>query len=38
MEQPQKIVPREEKATNLGASFSRDFPPYSITVLKLKTK
>ena len=38
LEQPQKIVPRAEKAVNLGADFPREFPPYSITVLKLRTK
>jgi len=38
LEQPQKIVPRTEKADNLSANFTREFPPYSITVLKLKTK
>ena len=38
LEQPQKIVPHAEKAGNLSADFSREFPPYSITVLKLKTK
>ena len=38
LEQPQKIVPRAEKAGNLSANFQREFPPYSITVLKLKTK
>jgi alpha-N-arabinofuranosidase len=37
LEQPQKIVPRTEIAENLGANFTREFPPYSITVLKLKT-
>ena len=36
--EPQKIVPIEEKASGLGASFTREFPPYSITVLELKTK
>ncbi len=36
--EPQKIVPRTEKAGGLSASFTREFPPYSITVLKLKTK
>lgn len=35
---PRKVAPRTEKFTNLGASFTREFPPYSITVLKLKTK
>ena len=38
LEQPEKIVPRTEKADNLNADFTREFPPYSITVLKLKTK
>jgi alpha-N-arabinofuranosidase len=38
LEQPQEIVPRPGKAVNLGADFPREFPPYSITVLKLKTK
>jgi alpha-L-arabinofuranosidase len=35
IEQPRQIVPRAEKAVNLGAEFQREFPPYSITVLKL---
>ncbi len=38
LEQPHKIVPQTEKAHNLSANFTRDFPAYSITVLKLKTK
>jgi alpha-L-arabinofuranosidase len=38
IEEPSKIVPRTEKAEALSASFTREFPPYSITVLKLKTK
>jgi alpha-N-arabinofuranosidase len=38
IEQPQKIVPRTEKVGNLSASFTREFPAYSLTVLKLKTK
>jgi alpha-N-arabinofuranosidase len=38
IDQPQKIVPRMEKAENLAANFTREFPPYSITVLKLRTK
>lgn len=38
IEQPQKVVPRTEKAAGLSANFTREFPPYSITVLKLKTK
>jgi alpha-N-arabinofuranosidase len=38
IEVPQKVIPRTEKAGNLSANFSREFPPYSVTVLKLKTK
>jgi alpha-N-arabinofuranosidase len=38
IDQPQKIVPRTEKVLNLSANFTREFPPYSLTVLKLKTK
>ncbi|MCY2953906.1 MAG: malectin domain-containing carbohydrate-binding protein [Planctomycetota bacterium] len=38
IEQPQKLVPRTEKAGNLSADFTREFPPYSVTVLKLKTR
>ena len=38
IEQPQKIVPRTEKVGDLSANFAREFPPYSITVLKLRTK
>ncbi|MDP2898546.1 MAG: alpha/beta hydrolase-fold protein [bacterium] len=37
IEQPQKIVPRTEKVDNLSANFSREFPPYSISVLKLRS-
>jgi len=38
LDQPQTIVPRAQKVGNLSAAFTREFPPYSITVLKLKTK
>ncbi len=38
LEQPQRIIPRTEKADNLSASFTREFPAYSITVLKLRTR
>jgi alpha-N-arabinofuranosidase len=38
MEQPQKIVPRSATAGNLGGNFTRELPPYSITVLKLKPR
>ena len=38
IEQPQKIIPRTEKVVNLSSDFVREFSPYSITILKLKTK
>jgi alpha-L-arabinofuranosidase len=38
IEEPRMIVPRTEKAEGLSASFTREFPAYSVTVLKLKTK
>ncbi|MHB8524275.1 MAG: alpha-L-arabinofuranosidase C-terminal domain-containing protein, partial [Limisphaerales bacterium] len=38
IEQPRKVVPRTEKAGGLSANFTREFPPYSITVMKLKTR
>jgi alpha-N-arabinofuranosidase len=38
MEQPRKVVPQTAKASSLSADFTREFPAYSITVLKLKTK
>lgn len=37
LDQPEKVIPRTEKAENLSANFTREFPPYSVTVLKLKT-
>jgi len=37
IQEPDKIVPATEKVEGLGTDFTRDFPPYSITVLKLKT-
>ena len=36
--EPNKVVPRTEMVDRLGANFVRDFPPYSVTVLKLKSK
>jgi alpha-N-arabinofuranosidase len=36
--EPNKVVPRRESVDGLGASFERELPPYSITVLMLKTK
>ncbi len=38
LEQPQHIVPRTEMADNLSANCTREFPAYSVTVLKLKTR
>jgi alpha-N-arabinofuranosidase len=38
LDQPEKVIPRTKKAENLSANFTREFPPYSVTVLKLKTK
>lgn len=38
IDDPKKVVPVTEKVSGLGASFTRDFPPYSITILELKTK
>jgi alpha-N-arabinofuranosidase len=38
IDEPRKIVPRTAKADSLSSNFTREFPPYSITVLKLKTK
>ncbi len=38
LQEPRKIIPRTEKAIGLGADFTRELPPYSISVLKLRTK
>ncbi len=38
IEKPEKVVPRTEKVDGLSANFTREFPAYSVTVLKLKTK
>jgi alpha-N-arabinofuranosidase len=35
---PQHVVPVEEKVTGLGTSFTRTYPPCSITVLELDAK
>jgi alpha-N-arabinofuranosidase len=37
IQEPTKIVPVPENVDGLGTDFTRDFPPFSITVLKLKT-
>ena len=36
--EPTKIVPVTETVGGLGTDFTREFPPYSITILELKTK
>jgi alpha-L-arabinofuranosidase len=38
IKEPMKIIPITEKARDLGANFTRIFPPYSITILELKAK
>ena len=38
IQEPVRIVPVTEKVEGLGTDFTREFPPYSITVLELKTK
>ena len=38
LQQPQKVAPHTEKAGGLGTDFTREFPAYSITVLKLRSK
>jgi alpha-L-arabinofuranosidase len=38
IDEPRKIVPLTEKVGGLSASFEREFPAYSITVLKLRSK
>ncbi len=35
---PKHVVPDTEKVTGLGTSFSRSYPPCSITILELSTK
>ncbi|MEI6074922.1 MAG: alpha-L-arabinofuranosidase C-terminal domain-containing protein [Verrucomicrobiota bacterium] len=35
---PYNLVPRAEIVRGLSGNFIREFPPYSVTVLKLKTK
>ncbi len=38
IQEPDRIVPVTEKVDGLGTEFTREFPPYSITILELKTK
>jgi alpha-N-arabinofuranosidase len=35
---PTKIVPVTMKISGLGASFTRDFAPYSINILKIEAQ
>lgn len=37
LERPRQVVPRVEKVEGLGNAFVRDYPAFSITVLKLRT-
>jgi alpha-L-arabinofuranosidase len=36
--EPSKIVPVTASVDGLGANFTREFPPYSITILQMKEK
>jgi alpha-N-arabinofuranosidase len=36
--EPEKVVPVTEQVDGLGTEFTREFPPYSITVLQLNAK
>jgi len=38
IQEPAKIVPVTENVDGLGTDFTREFPPYSITILELKAK
>jgi alpha-N-arabinofuranosidase len=38
IEQPRHIVPRTQKIRGLSASFVREFPPFSISILKLRSR
>lgn len=38
LDKPEAIVPRTSAVSDVGDNFTREFPPYSITVLKLKTR
>jgi alpha-L-arabinofuranosidase len=38
IDDPKKIIPATEKAIGLGTSFTRSFPPCSITILELSAK
>lgn len=36
--QPRKVAPKEQLLTNTAASFTRTFPPYSVTLLRFPAK
>ena len=38
IDEPTKIVPVTETVSGVSTDFTREFPPYSITILELKTK
>jgi alpha-L-arabinofuranosidase len=38
IQEPTRIIPFTEKVDGLGTDFTREFPPYSITVLELKAR
>jgi alpha-N-arabinofuranosidase len=38
IQEPKKVFPVTQKVSGLSANFTREFPPYSITILELKTE
>jgi len=38
LKEPEKVIPVTETVTGIGTSFTRTYPPCSITILELKTK
>jgi alpha-L-arabinofuranosidase len=38
IDKPENIVPRTEKVTGVSAKFTREFPAFSVTVMKLNSK
>jgi alpha-L-arabinofuranosidase len=38
LDEPEKVVPTESTITIAGAAFTHNFPPYSFTALRLKTR
>jgi alpha-N-arabinofuranosidase len=36
--EPLKVSPATSKVKDLGATFTREFPPYSVTVLQIEAK